>query len=309
MTRGLVAVTGATGFLGQRLFTALASADWRVRALVRASTTPTWQGPMPQIVAGDLADTAALARLVEGADAVVHLAGAIKARDRETFFEINEGGALRVAEASGDRHLVLVSSLAAREPGLSDYAASKRAGEEAARGAARGPLTIVRPPAIYGPGDRETLVLFKAALGPIMVIPGDRRARLAVAEVGDVTAAIVDLLAAPSPPERLTIGGDRPEGYAWSELAAAAAAAVGGRPRVFGAPPWLLRMAGLASEVNGALRGAAPIFTRGKARESLHRDWSVSAAEMGVSARRAYVPLADGFARTVAWYRAEGWMH
>ncbi len=162
----LVAVTGATGFLGRRLVRVLAEQGWTVRILARRDITdPAWRDLEPQLVIGDLANTAALATLCDGADCVVHLAGPIKARDRAAFDRANVEGARRVAQAAktAGARLILVSSLAAREPQLSDYAGSKRGGEDAAREIFGGDLTIVRPPAIYGPGDVETLRLFKMA--------------------------------------------------------------------------------------------------------------------------------------------------
>ena len=100
----------------------------------------------------------------------------------------------------------------------------------------------------------------------------------------------------------VTIGGDRPQGYEWGELVVAAARAVGGHPAIVGAPPWLVKAAGATSEIAGRWRNDPPIFTLGKARESLHPDWSVSTVEQGVTAGRAYKSLSDGFARTVEWY-------
>jgi nucleoside-diphosphate-sugar epimerase len=149
---------------------------------------------------------------------------------------------------------------------------------------------------MYGPGDRETLTLFKAARGPIVLTPGTSGARVAIAEVDDVASVIIDLLGANSPIGSVTIGGDRPAGYGWNELVTEAARAVHGHP------------ASAASEMAGRWRREPPIFTLGKARESLHGDWSVSIAEQGVTAGKTYTVLSDGFARTVEWYRARGWL-
>ncbi len=133
----LVAVTGATGFIGRHLIAALVQAGWRVRLLLRREPSGAeWRQSTPEVVAGSLDNEAAVARLVEGVDAVIHLAGLIKAARRADFFAVNEQGVARIARAtkqlSPDAHFLLVSSLAAREPLLSDYAASKRAGEAAA---------------------------------------------------------------------------------------------------------------------------------------------------------------------------------
>jgi nucleoside-diphosphate-sugar epimerase len=310
MAGRIAAVTGATGFLGRRLVPALVERGWQVRALTR-SRPPAglWGEAAVDIVRGDLADADALASLTDGAQAVIHAAGLIKARTRAEFFAANAEGAQRVAQAAGEARMLLISSLAAREPALSDYAASKRAGEEAARMIAGGRLTVVRPPAIYGPGDRETLGLFRlAAQSPVLALPGPATARLALAHVDDVVATILALMEHPAPPASATVPGARPEGYGWREIFQAAAAAVGARPALAAAPRWLVGAAGGVSELAGAFTRDAPIFTRGKAREILHPDWSVSPAEQAPDAPPARFDLASGFADTVAWYRAHGWL-
>jgi len=217
------ALTGATGFLGRRLLRTLTARGWRVRALARRpADAEALAGEGFEVVIGDLADTAALERLTDGASLTIHCAGLIKARDRAAFFEVNRDGAARLAEVAPER-LVLVSSLAARAPELSDYAASKRAGEEVSRQAAGARLAVVRPPVIYGPGDRETLQLFRLAQrSPLAPIPASPGARLALAHADDVAAAIIDVAERAELSGVYAVGGDRPAGYAWTEIATAA---------------------------------------------------------------------------------------
>ncbi len=309
MTAGVVAVTGATGFIGRRLVERLKVRGRRVRLLLRdGANAPTLETSASDVVIGNLNDSNALSELVKGADSVIHVAGLTKALDRKRFFEVNEAGARRLARACGGRRLIHVSSLAAREPGLSDYAASKRAGEEAVLEIAGSSAIIVRPPIVYGPGDRETLALFRAARLPVMVAPGNPAARVAFAEVDDVVNVIADLLTDSPTQKMISIGGDRPAGYSWREVMAAAARAVGGRPAIVAAPRWLLTVAGSTLEGVAKWRRTPAMFTAGKAAEAFHSDWSVSTSEQGVTAGRKYIPLDDGFARTVAWYRTQGWL-
>jgi len=306
---GLAAVTGATGFVGRRLVPALEASGWRVRVLARRSAPGPWGAAGREVVVGDLDDRAALEALVAGADVVIHLAGLIKARDRAAFFAVNADGAGRMAQAVGGGRMMQVSSLAARTPTLSDYAASKRAGEEAAAAILGDRLTVMRPPAIYGPGDRETLALFQlAAAAPVMPVPASRKARLALAHVDDVAAALISRLGAAWAPGTFAIAGGRPSGYGWREIFLTAAAAMGRTPVLAPVPDWLILAAAAASEAAGRARAVPPIFNRGKAREILHRDWSVSEAELPPGPRPPCRDLKAGFEDTVAWYRREGWL-
>jgi nucleoside-diphosphate-sugar epimerase len=306
---GLVAVTGATGFLGRRLVPALVARGWRVRVLARRSAPAIWGETSPDMVLGDLGDPAALRALAADAAVIIHGAGLIKARNRAAFHAVNRDGAARVAEAAGGARVIQVSSLAAREPSLSDYAASKRAGEEAARAILGKRLTVIRPPAIYGPGDRETLGLFRLArAGAILPTPASKTARLALAHVDDVAAALADQLDGPWTPGTFAIGGARPEGYGWREIFTTAAAAMGRDPTLIAIPGWLIQTAAVLAEGVGRVRRAPAIFNRGKARELLHGDWSVSEAEAIPGCPAPFRDLRTGFDQTVAWYRAEGWL-
>jgi len=310
MSRGVVAVTGATGFLGRHLVGALFAQGWTVRVLSRRDIIdPDWRGLEPQIVIGGLSNGAALSRLCAGATLVIHVAGLIKARSRAEFDRTNLDGARDVAlaaRAAGAR-LMLVSSLAAREPSLSDYAASKRGGEEAAREVIGDALTIVRPPAIYGPGDMETLGLFKAAQNSPVLPALDPAARIAMIHVEDAVAAITGL-AADHRPGVFALSDARTDGYSWTEVMTAAARAVGKTPHIARTPTWLIRGLARLSEGVSLANGKISIFTTGKAREMLHLDWSVSDSESLPGAIAPRYGIESGFAQSVQWYRAKGFL-
>lgn len=310
----LVAVTGATGFIGRHLVAALARAGWRIRLLLRREPdVPQWRGLGLQVVAGALADEAAMSRLVEGVDAVIHVAGLIKAARREQFFSVNCEASATLARAvnriAPQAHFMLVSSLAAREPSLSDYAASKRAAETVVLDALGSRVTVLRPPAVYGPGDRETLLFFQLARGARVPLLGGPEARLAMMHVHDLARLIV-ALAACTPRGAVLAGADgRPEGYRWDELLGTAARAVGKlEPRFFRVPQPLLGGVALVGDLVRAM-GVASMLSSQKLRELRHADWSVSPAELvqppGWSAQ---LDLDTGFADAVAWYRAAGWL-
>lgn len=313
-TARLVAITGATGFIGRHLVAAFARAGWRVRLLLRRDPViDEWRDLRPEIVAGSLHDRAALERLVDGASAVVHLAGLIKAVSREAFMQVNRDGAkalASIAYAHAPRtHFLHVSSLAAREPGLSDYAASKRAGEDAARDAFGAPITVLRPPAVYGPGDRETLVFFQLARQRLVPLLGPAQARAAMIHVADLCRLIVMLAGAAPRDAVLTAADAHPAGYRWEEVLGAAARAVGNpAPRFVRAPLALLRAVALAGDVGKRL-GSANMLSSQKLRELRHPDWSVSAQELAqVEGWTPVFDLESGFADAVSGYRAAGWL-
>jgi nucleoside-diphosphate-sugar epimerase len=170
-------------------------------------------------------------------------------------------------------------------------------------------LAVLRPPIIYGPGDRETLALFRlAAQAQIMPIPASEAARVALAHVDDVSAAVLDLLDRPNLAGVFAVPGARPEGYAWREIAAAACQAAGRSPALLAVPGWAAMAAASLSELMGAFSRAAPIFTTGKVKEMLHDDWSVSPSEQAPGAPPARFSLEAGFADAVEWYREAGWL-
>ena len=312
----VVAVTGATGFLGRHAVAELAARGWQVRALVRSQPIhPLWKDLEPEIVLGALGDTGALRRLVTGADAVLHIAGLIKARDEAEFMAVNRDGTRALAETVRDHapqaQLLAVSSLAAREPQLSGYSASKRAGEEVAfevLGRAR--VSVIRPPAIYGPGDRETLVFFQLARHRVIPLLGGPAARMALIHVQDAAAVLAGRLAAGPSGQVQAIADDRPAGYGWQEILAAGAAALGTRdPHYLRVPAGLLKGAGAIGGPLARLAGQPAMLTAGKVRELLHEEWGLHPTELWREPGRSPIyGLADGFAATARWYREAGWL-
>lgn len=303
----LVAVTGATGFVGTHLVAALARRGWRLRLLVRRwSPLPSLAGVDADLVLGDVSSEPALRQLVAGADAVVHAAGLIKAKADRDFLPVNRGSAALLSALAPDAPLLLLSSLAAREPQLSAYGASKRAGE-AVVATRSGPWTIVRAPAVYGPGDRETLAYFRAVNSGIAPQPRVPEARLSLIHVADLAQALA--LAVERSPASGTYEIDDGRTYTYADMASAAGAALGRRPLRVAVPRSV--MAGIArwNEVRQSLGGGAQILTRGKVNEIFHPDWSASdrrlAAAIGFQPR---YDLTSGFRDTILWYRAKHWL-
>jgi nucleoside-diphosphate-sugar epimerase len=300
----ILAITGGTGFVGSHLIDSALAADHRVSALTRrpqrARSGVTW-------VPGDLGDRPALKKLVDGADAVIHVAGLLNASDEAAFDSANVTGTLAMlaaATAAGIRRFVFVSSLAAREPGLSMYGASKARAEALVQQSGLD-WSIVRPPAVYGPGDRETLELFKMARLGVMLMPPE--GRLSVIHAKDLARLLLSL-AKPEAPAQLTIEPDdgRPGGWTHRSFAAALGQAVGKKPLVLSAPAPLLHLAARADRL---FRGGRAKLTPDRAAYFSHRDWLVDGGR--AAPRDLWAPqigTEQGLAETADWYRANRWL-
>jgi nucleoside-diphosphate-sugar epimerase len=305
----LIAVTGAPGFIGPSLVAALARRGWKLRLLVRRwSPLPSLEGVEADVVLGDLFDEAALKRLVMGADAVIHAAGLIKARQPSDFLAVNRDGTALLSALAPEARLILLSSLAAREPQLSPYAASKRAAELVIAGRS-GPWMAVRAPAVYGPGDRETLAYFRAVARGVAPQPGVAGARLSLVHVADLAEALA-LAVERAPADSVYEIDDGCEGgYSYREMARAAAEAVGRKAWPLAVPRLVMDAIAKANGIAQSLGGPVQILTAGKVNEIFHGDWTVHdrrlAAAIGLCPR---YDLVSGFRNTISWYRVHDWL-
>jgi len=311
-----IALTGATGFVGRAVAARLAASGLRPRLLLRRPA-PELEALAEEVVWGDLRDPAALAALVEGAEAVVHVGGLVAAARALAFHEVNAEATAQLARAAveaGVRRFLLVSSLAAREPQLSPYAASKRAAEtllaEAAPGLRR---CVLRPPGVYGPGDRATLPIFKQLAAGLVAMPAAPRARFSLLFVEDLARAVAALLQAPEAPAwdgaPLALDDGAATGYAWSELAAIAAERLGRPVRVLRLPPALLTPLALGGAAWGRFSGRPAMLAPGKLRELAWADWVARAEPERLPAEgRPRTGFAEGLERTLAWYEEKGWL-
>lgn len=311
---GLAALTGGTGFLGRHVAAALAARGWRLRMLVRrAPDLPELAAETIELIPGTLSEPAALGRFCAGADLVIHMAGLVKAPTAEAFMAGNAEGTAALARAwrshAPEARFVLVSSMAARAPHLSGYAASKRAGEERLRAeAAGGDFRILRPAAIYGPHDEESLKVLKLAAGRRQVMLNAGLARVSMIAARDAAEAVAALAAHQGGGALHELTDMRREGYSWAELTETAALALGREPRPLRLPALALRALGAAGGAWAALTGRAVMLTPGKAREILAPDWgadpALPAIPPGVWEPR--IGLAQGLAEMAAWARSTG---
>lgn len=308
-----IALTGGTGFLGAHVANALTQQGHNLRALVRdTSRAAQLREQGAELVIGDLNDGKALRDLVTNCDCVVHIAGAIKAKTAAELLAINGGGTKNLVAACADVipdiRLLHVSSVTAREPELSAYANSKAASEVSAK-AHGGSLVIMRPNAIYGPGDRETLQVFEIAEAWVQPVLSRPEARIAMIHGEDAANAIAAMVNTRAPTGLFEISDRCTKGYSWTQITQAAVAAVGGQYRPVPIPAAIMQMAGFVSGQIGRFSSEPPIFNSGKVREILHGDWAIDPGrEIPAEIWTPKINLQDGFAQTVDWYRQQGWL-
>jgi uncharacterized protein YbjT (DUF2867 family) len=300
-----LAITGATGFVGQALLDLALEAEWEVAALARRKQQPR---DGVEWIAGDLSSPDALRAMMQSADAVIHVAGVVNARDSDGFEQGNVKGTLNVIEAAnaaGLMRFVHVSSLSAREPRLSDYGASKARAEKLVRASGLD-WTMVRPPAIYGPRDTEMLDLFKVSRFGFVPMPKEGRA--SVIHVEDLARLLLALV-----PGGETVTGHvfepddgRMNGWSHYELARAIGWAMGGRPRVIGLSPATLHRAAKADRF---VRRSRAKLTPDRAAYFSHPDWVVShGARPPHDLWQPRIETREGLKATARWYRENGWV-
>jgi len=300
-----LAITGGTGFVGQAVLDQAAALGRPVRALTRREQAErdglTW-------VRGDLSTPAALAQLVNGAEAVIHIAGVVNAPDEAGFHTGNVQGTQNVVTAmkdAGVQRLVHVSSLAAREPRLSLYGESKQNAECHVEESGLD-WTIVRPPAVYGPRDTEILDVFKSAKWGFVPMPPPGRA--SIIHVDDLARLLLAIAGEPAgaiPPVMEPDDG-RPGGWSHKELAHAIGNAMGRRVWAPNVPRAVLMT---AARVDRLFRGQGAKLTLDRASYMAHPDWTCR-RENAVP-ERVWSPRIDtrqGLTDTARWYRRNGWL-
>ncbi len=302
-----IALTGATGFVGRKVVAELLAGNHAVKALVRDVSKADLPSDV-QLVKGDLHSDASLDALAKNSDVVIHVAGLISALNSQDYFVVNEQGTRAIAQAAirnNVKRFVQVSSLSAREPQLSSYGKSKRAAEDVLMGCP-GPMSriILRPPAVYGPGDRATLPLLKALTQTFAILPGRADARFSLIHVQDLARIIVD--AASSDKTGVFEPGDGAVlGHDWKELAHVAASVENRNIVPVFLPKFILYGVALVAEAISTLRGKPSMISRDKINELYHPDWVARGEGWPLKSPTGF---AQGFAETLAWYRQAGWL-
>jgi len=324
-----VLVTGATGFVGSNLVEALLRRGYSVTCLVRStSNTRALQKQPVRLVVGDITDPSAIRKAGHGVCTVYHMAGAIKAAGREQYFRVNQLGTRRLLETMAEvnptlNRFVHMSTLAAAGPSvngrphreeedshpISWYGESKLASEQEALTYAKVfPVTILRPSAVYGPGDSETLLVYRMIKRGCLVTPGRLARRFSLIHVRDLSAAIIGAGEWDTPSGEIFFL-SRPETYAWEDIGRAIARALGKHYRQLLLPQWMAATAGHAGDLWALLTGRPATINSQKVKELLEPSWlcdsSKARAKLGFNPG---IDLEGGIEQTVRWYQDRGWL-
>jgi len=330
-------VTGGTGLIGRQVVAQLCAQGARVVVLVRPSSDlSVFDGLDVTTVVGDILDESSYGQAVASVHQVFHLASLLKMPWSPLFRSVHVDGTSAVARACAAAPrpptLVVVSSLAAAGPSpvgiprsesleaepVSRYGAAKRHAELAAMAhAGRVPLTVVRPPGVFGPWDQTLLKLFRSVARGVHFVPGNGHCEMALVEVQDLARAIV---LAGNRGERVPLDGDESgsgfyfaacsEMPKYEDLGALVADAMGVKhPRIVTIPRPAARWIGAASEALARLRGRATVLNRDKMTEAHSGSWTCTSHKATRDLEwRPRAPLPDLLRETASWYRAAGWL-
>jgi len=324
-----VLVTGATGFVGINLVKALLDKGDDVSCLVReTSDTRILQNERVHFLTGDLTNPEAIRNSDRTFHVVYHVAGAIKAANRNQYFQINHLGTLRLLEVLKETNpdlarFVLISSLAAAGPSrnhcsltedqkpnpISWYGESKLAAEnEVLRYATTFPVTILRPSAVYGPYDKEILLIFRMIKRGCLFTPGRHTRRFSLIHVNDLVNGIIQAgECAMRTGEIFNIS--RSEVYEWAEMGRAVARELGVDYRQIPLPKWTTVIAGLLGDGWTIATGKPASINSQKVKELLEPSWICDSTKAHEQfGFNPGINLEDGIRTTVRWYQSQGWL-
>jgi nucleoside-diphosphate-sugar epimerase len=317
-------VTGATGFVGSHLVDTLLQRGVAVTALARShERASALKAQGVSIILGRLQDEAILVQAAQNQDVLYHVAGVVSARSEAEFLRVNRDGTQKMvaaAEAAGVERFVLVSSLAAGGPStpgrplngsetphpVTAYGRSKLAGEQVVQ-ASRLRWTIVRPPMVYGPRDREVLKVFRAARLGMAPLFGDGTQQLSAVHAADLASALLAIADAPTTGRIYTPC--HPEVFTSAEFVRAVGTAVGKSVRTLRVPSALGRIMLSVTEAAARIAGQTTILTADKANEFFQPAWTGDPTPLMRDCKwRPVHDLRSGLADTCQWYRKAGWL-
>lgn len=329
MDKRLIAVTGATGFLGGHLVERLLADGFRLSVLARdPDKAEPLRDRVERLVIGDVADETAAAELVEGADAVLHLVSNFRTASGPpgSYRRVNVDGTktvLAAAERAGVRRFINCSTIGVHgdvesspaneeapfNPG-DEYQRTKLEAELHCREHARRPehpteIVVLRPASMYGPGDRRMLKLFRGLGKGTFPMIGPGRENFHAVYVDDVVAGFMLALDTPGiDGEVFLLPG--PDYLPLRDYVAEVARAVGAGPPRIRLPYAPVYALGAVCERICVPLGIEPPLHRRRVRFYRNNRAFTHEKARRLLGYEPTVPLAEGLRRTVAWYREQG---
>ena len=329
-------VTGASGFIGSTLIEELNARGFEVFALMRkTSSASNLMGLKYERREGDLSDLRSLKAAVKGMDYVFHLAGTVFGPNRKYFFEHNAEGTRRLAEAVAEdcpdlKRFVFISSLAAGGPSaslvprteadsdapVSAYGWSKLSAEHTLlKFKERYPISILRPPMVYGPRDKATFVFVKTVAGNVVpMLRGgspDGHKYFTAIHVRDLVAGVI--ASALVPVSKVASGEmfylTQNDVFSYEKMMDTIAENLGKNPWKLPVPQWVLTFAAYVLSAVTKMTRRVYSLNRDKLNEIRADYWICSSAK--AHEKLGFTPeydLARGLADSVGWYKNQGWI-
>jgi nucleoside-diphosphate-sugar epimerase len=324
-----ILVTGASGFIGGHIVRLLCARQIAVRCLVRQTSRLDFIGPStPEFVWGDVTEPESLKAALDGVDGVIHCAGLTKARSRTEYFRVNAEGSQSLYSACREYRgqlakIVHISSLSAIGPAIdgrpveedsaphpvSHYGESKLAAQRIAEGCMKElPISIIIPPAVYGPRDLDFFVYFKFVARGFAPLVGRRPRYLSLIYAHDLAEAALQALFSELSTGRSYLVNDGGT-YAWTDVTDAIGAVMDRRPRRIHFPVGAARLLGRLGDLGAGLTGKAQLISSQKVREFRQNAWTCSSRriEEELGFRPSYT-LESGMRETYSWYKENAWL-
>ena len=317
-----VLVTGGTGFLGSHLVDALIKKSYSVKCLVRNPNNPRWLNNIKcEVVKGDCVSKECLYNIVSDVDYVFHLAGLVRAKNTKELAKTNADGTKNLIEAVFEKNrnvkkFVYVSSQAAAGPSVnkkpkiesetpnpvSEYGRSKLFGEiETLKFKDKLPVVILRPPAIYGPRDKDVFVFFEQVKKGLFFLP-QKEKLINICYVSDIVDGIISAAESENTKGQTYFIGDDTI-YSWQNLGEILIKIINPKTKVLKLPKFVFYVSAFFSEIFSKIKNEPALISFDKLNEIKQDSWLFSTEKAKKDFKyNPKISLEEGIKITNNWY-------